>query len=344
MADIPRALVLGCGGISNSWLGSSAVRDMTHVVALVDLDRERAEAKADRHGLHEVFVGTDFEEALRVTKPDVVFNLTTPDAHCATSITAMEHGCHVLTEKPLADSMDGARRMIETAQAAGRTLAVAQNRRYVPQVRALKRFIASGSLGPITTVQSDFFIGAHFTGFRLHMRHVLLLDMAIHTFDAARCMTGADACTVYCHEWNPAGSWYDRDAAAVAVFEMTDGIVYTYEGSWCSEGMNTSWEGEWRIVGRNGTALWDGHGDTTAEIVEETPEGREKRRVEVPVPQMERENRDAVIAEFLRCVEGGEMPGETPETAGRDNIKSLAMVFGAIESAESERKVEVPGA
>src|SRR6266581_2652143 len=71
-------------------------------------------------------------------------------------------------------------------------------------------------------------IGAHFEGFRQHMRHVLLLDMAIHTFDAARLLTGADPVSVYCKEWNPVGSWYDHDASAVAFFEMTNGIVYTY--------------------------------------------------------------------------------------------------------------------
>ena len=40
------------------------------------------------------------------------------------------------------------------------------------------------------------------------MESPLLLDMAIHTFDQARFITGADALSVYCHEFNPAGSWY----------------------------------------------------------------------------------------------------------------------------------------
>ena len=43
----------------------------------------------------------------------------------------------------------------------------------------------------------------HFGGFREEMDHVLLLDMAIHSFDALRCMTGLAASGVYCREWNP---------------------------------------------------------------------------------------------------------------------------------------------
>ena len=52
-----------------------------------------------------------------------------------------------------------------------------------------------------------------------------------------RLLTAADPVSVYCHEWNPAGSWYDHDASAVAFFEMSDGLVYTYRGSWCAEGL-----------------------------------------------------------------------------------------------------------
>ena len=66
--------------------------------------------------------------------------------------------------------------------------------------------------------------------------------MAIHTFDMARFISGADPVAVYCKEWNPSGSWYDHDASAIAIFEMTGGIVYTYRGSWCAEGLNTTWE------------------------------------------------------------------------------------------------------
>ena len=61
---------------------------------------------------------------------------------------------------------------------------------------------------------ADFFIGAHFGGFRDEMAHVLLLDMAIHTFDQARKILGADPVSVYCHEFNPAGSWYAGASSA----------------------------------------------------------------------------------------------------------------------------------
>lgn len=338
MAEKLRAVVVGCGGIVNAWLGTSTVHEEVEVVALVDLRREAAEQKAQQHGLSGALVTTDLDEALHKTRPQAVFNCTVPEAHCPVTLAALEHGCHVLTEKPLADTMANARRMVEAARAAGRILAVVQNRRYIPQVRALRSFVASGAVGGITTVQSNFFLGAHFGGFRDRMKHVLLLDMAIHTFDAARFITGADPAAVYCHEWNPAGSWYDHDAAALAVFEMTGGIVYVYQGSWCAEGCNTSWESEWRVVGENGSVLWDGGGALRAEAVAERGSFISKLRpLDVPVQPMPKSGHNGVIGEFVECVRSG----RAPETAAEDNIKSLAMVFGAIESAEAGRRVAV---
>jgi predicted dehydrogenase len=277
---------------------------------------------------------------LNATRPDVVFNCTVPEAHTPVALTALAHGCHVLGEKPLADSMENARRMIAAAAQADRILAVIQNRRYDPNIRRLRHFVATQAVGPLTTANSDFLLGAHFGGFRDHMAHVLLLDMAIHTFDAARLVTGADPVSVYCKEWNPAGSWYDRDASAVAIFEMSDGLVYTYRGSWCAEGLNTTWESDWHLIGTTGSVHWDGATAITAERVAQG--GTFRSTLEpVAVPEVDVTGKTGghggVIAEFVRCVR----TGEQPETRAEDNIKSLAMVFGAIESAESGRVVPI---
>ena len=56
------------------------------------------------------------------------------------------------------------------------------------------------------------------------------------------------------------------DAAAICIFELADGSVFSYRGSWSAEGFGTSWNGSWRVVGTAGTALWDGEGDPVAEI------------------------------------------------------------------------------
>ena len=341
MAQPLRAVLVGCGGISRAWL--NPIREIAglDLVGLVDLREEAARKRADEFGLQELLIGADLAAVLDTTQPDIVFDCTVPEAHVHVTLEALRHGCHVLGEKPMADSMLNAKKMVAAAQKAGRVYAVMQNRRFNAEIRRLRRFLDSGELGPITTVHSDFFIGAHFGGFRDHMEHVLLVDMAIHTFDAGRLLAGADPVSVYCREWNPSGSWYDRDASAVAVFEMSGGIVYTYRGSWCAEGLNTTWESEWRIIGERGTATWNGGQDLRAQVAEKVSGLlSEVREVEVPPYGADSGgvgSHGGLIRDYVHCIRTGVIP----ETVCTDNIKSLAMVFGTVESAESRNRVDV---
>jgi predicted dehydrogenase len=333
-----KAVLVGCGNIIRAWIDPLKNRADVEIVGMVDVVREAAAMGAAGAGLEGIEIGTDLEAVLKATRPDVVLDCTVPEAHAKVATTAMRMGCHVFGEKPLADTMANARKVVAASAKTGKLHAVMQNRRYLPNMIALRSFLESGSIGRVTTVHCDFFIGAHFGGFRDRMPHVLLLDMAIHTFDQARFLTGKDALTAIAHEWNPPGSWYERDASATAVFEMTDGIVFSYRGSWCSEGIETPWEAMWRIIGDKGTVLWDGaHGFQSQAVANDTGFRREMKDLQVPY------DKDAAMLkghagcldDMLNCLKAG----RTPQTVCSDNIKSLAMVHAAIESAAKGRKV-----
>ena len=306
------AVLVGCGGISRQWLRAVTQLEDFRLAAMVDLDETAARARAVEFELADVEISTDPAATLERVQPDIVFDCTVPTAHHPVTLTALAHGCHVMGEKPLADSLDHAREMIAAAEAAGKLYGVMQNRRYDPNIRRLKAFLDSGVLGRLTTVACDFYIGAHFGGFRDHMAHVLLVDMAIHTFDAARFLMDADATAVYCHEWNPPGSWYDQDASAVALFEMTDELVYTYRGSWCSEGLNTTWESDWHIIGEQGSVTWDGAEGFRAQVVDKAGGFfSEWRDVEVPevAGPVKHGGHAGAIREFVACVRDGGRDG-----------------------------------
>jgi predicted dehydrogenase len=219
---------------------------------------------------------------------------------------------------------------------------VVQNRRYVAGVRRIARALKGGAIGDIASVHADFFLAPHFGGFREEMKHVLLLDMAIHTFDALRCMTGLAASGVYCREWNPPHSWYNEGSSAAAIFELESGAIFVYRGSWCAPGLPTSWESAWRFVGAKGALSWDG----ADSIRIETLAPGERNGLFDPVTPIEPPalaegdrigGHFGVMADFVAAVRAG----SEPETVGHDNIRSLAMVFGAIESAETGRRVAI---
>lgn len=338
------AVLAGCGSMSRGWLSAISehplLRGRVRVVGLVDLDRPVAEARAAEFGLGDAAIGTDLDTVLARTRPDLLFDVVIPAARADVVATGLRHGCHVLSEKPMATSLEAGRAMIAQAKAAGRVHAVVQNRRFISGVRRIRRLIDSGAIGQLASLNCDFFIGAHFGGFRDEMENVLLLDMAIHTLDAARFMSGKVPEAVYCLETNPPGSWYRHGAAANAIFEFSDNVVFNYRGSWAAEGANTSWESTWRIVGSKGTLLWDGADSFAASVVAgDSGFFRELAEIDVPPPVDENQTHGhaSVIADFIAAIETGRLP----ETVSSDNIKSLAMVFAAIESARTGQRVPI---
>ena len=334
-------VLVGCGAMSKAWLDAAKEVPNIAVVGLVDLDPDRARTRAREYGLNGVAIGTNLDAVLDQTKPQAVFDVVVPAARREVAFSALSHHCHLLTEKPLADSPDNARAIVERARRVGRVHAVVQNRRYVANVRRIRRFLDSGAIGAPTSIHADFFVAPHFGGFREEMRHVLLLDMAIHTFDAARYMVNGDPSRVFCLEWEPANSWYSQGSSATAAFEFDGGKVFTYRGSWCADGFRSSWEAGWRIVGERGSLIWDGFEDLRAEAVRPVREGLFDRVEAIAVPPLVEDDRIGghlgVIQDFVRAVESG----IEPETRGADNIKSLGMVFAAIESAETGRRVDI---
>jgi predicted dehydrogenase len=338
-----KAILVGCGNMAATWvlaLREPALENRVLLAGLVDLDLAAAERLRSEFGISQCLAGTDLGSMLSDLRPEIVFDVAVPSARLDVAKTSLGHGCHVLSEKPMATSMEDARRIRQAASEAGCLFAVCQNRRFKEGIRRVRAAIESGMLGRLNAIHCDFFVGAHFGGFRDVMQHVLLLDMAIHTFDAARFLSGQEPVAVYCHESNPAGSWYAHGSAANAIFEFTGDVVFTYRGSWSAEGANTSWDSAWRIGGSKGTLLWDGENGFALNVVD-GDEGffRPLRQVDVPPAPDPRlaEGHVSVISDFLDAIESG----REPETSGRDNIRSLAMVFSAIESAAARRRVEI---
>ena len=335
-----RSVVVGCGAMSRVWAEAAHALGGVELVGLVDLDIACAHAFAVKHAPGAA-TGTDLAAILKATDPEIVFDVVIPQARHSVVAQALDAGCHVLSEKPMAETLADAKDLIARAEAAGRVHAVIQNRRYLANVRRIRHLIESQELGPVTSLHCEFFLAPHFGGFREQMSHVLLLDMAIHTFDVARYFAGGRPEAVYCREWEPANSWYRQGAGAAAIFEFPSGVVFDYRGSWCADGLMTSWEGVWRIVCAHGSITWDGKDDVAAARTTGRRDGLFDASEPVEVPPLGDDDRIGghlgVMRDFLAAVRGG----PPPETVGSDNILSLAMALGAIESAERGGRVPI---
>jgi predicted dehydrogenase len=319
-------LLAGAGQMGRAWLQTLHESPEVRVVGIADLDL----ALAERAGM-EIFgeaIATDTSVARLAarTGAQALLNATVPEAHHPVNTEALDAGLHVLCEKPLAPTVATALRTAAAARRSSRLLMVSQSRRYIYTLAAFRDSLRH--LGELGFVAAEMYRAPHFGGFRDRMQHVLLVDMAIHTFDAARYLFGGDAVAVYCEEFNPGWSWYDGAAAATAVFEMSGERRFTYSGSWCSPGFETSWNGRWRASGAGGTATWDGDGPPNLDLLDEAS----------PAPDADRDAPEGIagaLAEFVAAIRTGSSPtGEAVQ-----NIGSLAMVEAAVRSAERGQRV-----
>ena len=329
-----KAILVGAGGMGKAWAKNLAANPETEIAAWVDVVPGQVERACE-----EVFIEapayTSLNQAIRGVYADFVVDVSIPEAHEAVTLEALNAGLPVLGEKPMSISMESALRMVEASERAGKLYMVSQSRRYDGRQEAFRQAVSE--IGELGILNVDFYIGAHFGGFRDEMAHVLILDMAIHTLDQARYISGLDAVSVFADEFNPSWSWYREGSSITCVYQMSNGCRFTYRGSWCSEGLHTSWEGEWRAVGAKGTAKWDGR-DLIEVATVTGDEGFHRPVSQRTIAPIEKLGGIAgSLEEFLWALR----TGNTPNGECHDNIKSLAMVFGAIESVERRQPVMV---
>jgi predicted dehydrogenase len=313
--------------MGRAWLNTIRESPDAELVGLVDLDLSAARRAADDNGFRTVPVAISLAEALEQASADAVVNVTVPTAHRTVSTEALQSGLPVLSEKPMAESVSSALAMIAAAEQSGRLLMVSQSRRYFRQLTAFRQLISG--IGPIGLVRCELFKGPHFGGFREQMDYPLLVDMAIHQFDLARHLIGREPVAVQCESFNPAWSWYAGDASAHVMVEFEGGARFSFVGSWCSIGQETSWNGSWHVSGGDGTASWDGDGAPMAVAadgaVAQAPPGADPEEIA------------GALAEFVRAVRTGSVPsGEA-----HSNVYSVAMVEAAIRAAEEGRRVSI---
>ncbi|MFT7766974.1 Gfo/Idh/MocA family protein [Clavibacter tessellarius] len=325
-----RVVQVGAGGMGRQWLQAVAEDPDVELVGVVDLDEQAARDGAAAHGAA-AEASTDLGELIERVRPDAVIDVTIPRAHHPVTTQALFAGIPVLGEKPVALTVAEGLSLAAAAEITGELFMVSQSRRYNDQLVALKRRAAD--LGGVGIVTTEFFKAPHFGGFREEMDDVLLLDMAVHQFDAVRYLLDADPVSVSCESYNPAWSWYRGDAGATAVFTFEGGVRYVYTGSWCSPGAETSWNGSWRLSGAHGTALWDGDHAPTSDVPD-APDGP-------PAEPAAAESVGVEIAGSLRAFVRALRTGERPHGEVHGNVMSLAMVEAAIESKDADARVAI---
>jgi predicted dehydrogenase len=335
-----RLIQVGLGSWGKSWSRVVCNTEGVEFAAVVDPVSEacRWATEVLRLGPGDCYVSLD--EALQNAECEAVLVTTPPETHHSVVTEALESGKHVLVEKPLATTLPDARALIDAANRADRTLMVSQNYRFTRPARAVRSLVTEGVLGALiackVACRRDTRSRWPPDNFRYRIRHPYLQDMAIHHFDLLRAVTGQNVRRIYGRSWRVPDSPYRHDPAVVAAMELEGGASAVYEGNWATHAPETSWTGDWELVGEAGRIIWKGDkrdrnsGQVILEIWGQSP------RL-VQQPQLFGLERTATLQALRAAVENG----KPPETEAADNIHSLAAVMGCIRSVESGTVVDI---
>lgn len=145
-----RVGIIGCGGIANNkHMKSLAKINEVEMVAFCDIEEEKAQKAAVDFGVDGAKVYTDYKKLLSENVMDVIHVCTPNNSHDFITIAALEAGCHVMCEKPMAKTVEGARAMLEAAERTGKKLTIGYQNRFRQDAIYLKRACERGDLGEI---------------------------------------------------------------------------------------------------------------------------------------------------------------------------------------------------
>jgi len=147
MTEKLRVAIVGCGAVTEHRHipGFKKLQDKVILQAVCDKNLDLARQMAQRHGIPGVY--TSQAEMLKAQKLDVVDVCTPPQIHAPIAIEALENGCHVLLEKPMALTTTDCDRMIEAARKNDRKLCIVHNVLFHPPLVKARKLVKEGAIG-----------------------------------------------------------------------------------------------------------------------------------------------------------------------------------------------------
>jgi predicted dehydrogenase len=239
-----KAAVIGVGAMGQHHARVYAQLPDTQLVAVADPNLEMGGQIAQLYG---AMAYTDHLRMLAETRPDVVTIAVPTEFHHTVAIDALEAGCHVLVEKPIAATAKQACEMIEQADRLGRKLMVGHIVRFDPAVQALRERLEMGELGRIFQIRCR-----RLGPFPARIRGVgVVIDLATHDLDLIRYLSRQEAIRVYAETEQKIYSAYED--ILVGTVRLADGIIGVLDINW----LTPSKIRELTVTGEHGMFLVD---------------------------------------------------------------------------------------
>jgi D-apiose dehydrogenase len=336
-----RGVAAGAGYFSQFHYDAWRRLGQADLVALCDVNEERARATAQRFSIPRVY--RDVARMLEAEQPDFIDVITPPDTHAAICRLAGARGVHVLCQKALAPTFEEGRAIVANAEAAGIRLMVHDNFRFQPWHREVRRLLDGHVIGRLHSIACrtrlgdgwgpDAYLGRQ-PYFRT-MPKLLIFETGVHFIDVFRYLAG-EVQRVYARLRRLNAMIAGEDCGLV-VLEFESGVTAVWDANRYNESLSTDTRytfGEFLLEGDGGSLRLSEDGRLLLH-----PLGEQPREHDYPHTRegFAGDCCHAAMAHFIDCLIDG-----TPfETAGPAYLRTLAVQEAVYQSAATGQVVAV---
>jgi len=343
-----RMIQVGTGGMGAAWCKAILppfLKDgLIEVVAAVDINPQVLENACTGLGLRRDQCYTDIKRAFAENRADFCTIVVPPASHEQVVDLALAHDMHILSEKPIADTMPASVRIARKVKAAGKKMGVTMSHRFDQDKTTLREELRSGRHGALDYLVCRFTCDcrrfASWGRFRHEIADPLMVEGAVHHLDILADMAGALCDTIYAQTWKPDWGEYAGDAQGLVTMHFANGTRALYEGAKTNAVGLNCWGQEYvRAECELATLILNSR---QLERLPYDPNGSAPAKQEghgIKIPLLERRGWAHLwlIEQFLGWLDGGEPMATNVE----DNLQSVALIFSAIESSRTGQPVQV---
>lgn len=329
---VPGIGLIGCGGITVFHL--DAYRDAGFpVVAFCDVNEDQARKRRDAYD-PDAAVYTDFEALLAHPGVAVVDIATHVEIRGEMIEAALHMGKHVLSQKPFTLDLTEGERLASLADKLGLKLAVNQNGRWAPHFSYMRQAINAGAIGDISAVHLAVHWDHTWTESTIfnEIPHLILYDFAIHWFDMLTCFMGeASPLRVYASEARTSTQTNKPPMLGQVIVEYDNAqATLVFDAATKFGAADRSY-----AVGTLGTLESTGPDLSHQSVTLYNEEGIARPALK---GEWFKNGFEGTMAELLCAIAAN----REPTNSARNNLKSLALCFAAIESARTHQP-QIPG-
>jgi len=335
-----RGALIGCGFFAMNHLHGWKQAKGAEIVAICDRSPERLKIAGDTFGIGARY--SDAAEMLQKEKLDFVDIATTAPTHRTLAELAASHKLAVICQKPFAPTLDDAKAIVAACATANVPLMVHENFRWQSPIQKVKQVIASGEIGEVfwgrVSFRSayDVFSGQPYLA---EGERFIVEDLGIHALDIARFLLGdAKSVSARIKRVNPKIKGED---VATMLLDHGDGVASVVDCSYASKLETEAFpETLIELDGSKGSLrLGQGYKLTVT-----SPKGTRHEDVSPPLPPWAskpwhniQESVALIEQHWVDCLNAD----KEPETSGRDNLKTFALVEAVYQSAATGQTIDL---